>query len=244
MSGNKIVSRKIVISVGIICLILIVGLISVALYYTQVVKEKDDTIASLNAQIVNKDHTISSIQEQLNAKDSELSSLNSQVSDLQNQVSSLQEERDNLSSQVTSLNTQILNLSSQISNLQSQLTSLQSENENLKKITKLEMVSYLDTNRPINIPANSGSPGFAYLVPYAGIITISFSATSGVYFMVYIYYNESFFPQVNITYRFPEQGTFTEGIFSFPVLPGFASFQIVNPSSIGVSVLITVKYTY
>jgi regulator of replication initiation timing len=245
MSEQKIISRKVAVF-GVICVVLVALLIgnlytssnqisslnskveslqNENLSLKSELSDKSNVIASLNSQITEKDDTISSLRDLLDTKDSEISSLNSQV---------------------TSLNNRIMNLSSQISNLQSQVTSLQLENENLRNITRLQMVSYLDINRPINIPANSSSPVLSYLGLYAGIITISFSATSGVYFVVYIQYDESFFPPVNIKYRFPEQGTFTEGIFSFPILPGFfaCAFQIVNPSSVGVSALITVKYTY
>lgn len=227
----KVSSRKITVAFGMICIILVAGLASGIIYFTQLIKEKDDAITSLNAQITNKDNTISSLQKQLSSKESE-------ISQLQNNIRNLQSDKDSLTSQVTSLNGQVANLSLQISELQSR-------NAEYLKILRLEEEEILDFERQINIPAGSSSPSLSYLIAYPGIITIEFSATSNVYFVVHIDYKTEFFPNVNVTYRYPESGAYSSGIFAFPALPAWATFQIVNPSSTsGVSVMITVKFTY
>jgi uncharacterized coiled-coil protein SlyX len=89
MSERKVVGRNVAIVLGIICIILVVGLIGAVTNYTSIIKGKDDTIASLNSQITEKDNTISSLNLQIATRDSQISSLNSQIASLQNQVSDL-----------------------------------------------------------------------------------------------------------------------------------------------------------
>lgn len=235
MNEKKVVSRKFAIAFGILCIILSASLVGVVINYAQLSKEKDNIITSLNVQITNKDAAISSLQSQLSSKELEISDLQNQISQLENEIALLQSDKNTL---------------------EDSLRNLQSKNEDYLKILRLDKYTFLEIDRQINIPAGSGSPTLMYLLPYPGIITISFSATGSVYFVINIYYKGGIyygdtgnttevFPPVNITYRYPENGAYSSGIFSFPAFPPFATFAIGNPSSTsGVSVLITVKYTY
>jgi predicted PurR-regulated permease PerM len=51
MSERKVVVRNVAIALGIICIILVVGLIVAVANYTSIIKGKDDTIASLQNQV-------------------------------------------------------------------------------------------------------------------------------------------------------------------------------------------------
>lgn len=217
------------------------------------------------------------LHSQVDALRTENNSLKSQVSNLemdknslQSQIDSLETIKSNLESQVSSLQSQINSLNFQINLLNSQVASLQKwldgnktllketqiKNEEYLKILRLQKVDWLDHDRVINIPPMSSSPMLMYLVPYTGVITISFSATGDVYFVIKVYYEggiyymdtgetPKIFPPVNITYRYPESGALSSGIFSFPAFTPWVTFAVVNPSTNqGVSVLITVKYTY
>lgn len=75
MSEKKVVGRNVAVALGVMCIILVFGLMGTVMSYTSVVSEKDNTITSLN---------------------SDVSSLQDQVSDLQDQITNLQNEVANL----------------------------------------------------------------------------------------------------------------------------------------------------
>ena len=104
MSEKKVVSRKVAIALGIVCIVLLVLLVGnmytlnsqILSLNSQVeslqnensslkseISAKNNTIASLNSQITEKDNTISSLNSQIVTKDSQISTLNSQISQLQ-----------------------------------------------------------------------------------------------------------------------------------------------------------------
>ena len=75
MSEKKVVGRNVAVVLGVMCIILVFGLIGTVMSYASAISEKDNTIASLN---------------------SEVSSLQDQVADLQDQIINLQNEVTNL----------------------------------------------------------------------------------------------------------------------------------------------------
>ncbi|MGB9958904.1 MAG: hypothetical protein ACPLKQ_00055 [Candidatus Bathyarchaeales archaeon] len=89
-------SQRKVVVLGIICVVLLVGLVGTLAFYIPMVN-------SLNLQIAEKDRTISSLNSQLAEKDAAISSLNSQISTFQSNIKS----KD---SQINSLNSTILTL--------------------------------------------------------------------------------------------------------------------------------------
>lgn len=103
-SQKKVVSRTVAIALGIVCIMLLVGLVRAIVLYSSQVNDKDRTISDLQSQI---------------------STLNSQKSDLQTQVNTLTSQVSSLNSQVSSLQSQITSLNSQITNLQSQVSALE-----------------------------------------------------------------------------------------------------------------------
>mgnify|MGYP001626403931 CR=1 FL=1 len=76
MSGKKVVSVKVAVALGAICIVFLVLLIGNAYTF-------NSQIASLNSQIIEKDKTISSLNSQIATKDSQISALNSHISQLQ-----------------------------------------------------------------------------------------------------------------------------------------------------------------
>jgi predicted PurR-regulated permease PerM len=59
MSEKKVVSRNTAIAMGIVCIILAVGLVGAVANYTSIISEKENTIASLDSEII-------SLQNQIN----------------------------------------------------------------------------------------------------------------------------------------------------------------------------------
>jgi cell division protein FtsL len=89
VAEKKVVGRTVAIALGIICIILVVGLVGAIANYTSIINGKDDTITTKNSQIADKDNTISSLNSQVSSKDSQISSLTTQNTNLQNQVTDL-----------------------------------------------------------------------------------------------------------------------------------------------------------
>jgi DNA-binding transcriptional ArsR family regulator len=74
-SSTKVVRRTTAIALGIICIVLVAGLVGGFGYFIMTINDKDGTISSLNTQI--------------SSKNSQISQLNSNLTNLQNQVNDL-----------------------------------------------------------------------------------------------------------------------------------------------------------
>ena len=81
-SGKKVVSRTIAIALGVVCIILVAGLVGVIATYTPMMSD-------LQSQVANKDSTITSLNSTVTSLSSTVTSLGSQVSSLNSQVASL-----------------------------------------------------------------------------------------------------------------------------------------------------------
>jgi uncharacterized coiled-coil protein SlyX len=82
-SEKKVVSRKVTLALGVICIVLAAGLVGTIVVYAP--KASD-----LQSQIATKDSTIASLNSTVSSLTSQISSLNSQISTLNSQVVSLQ----------------------------------------------------------------------------------------------------------------------------------------------------------
>jgi len=214
MSEKKEVKsgRKTVIALLIVVVVLAASLGGVFYYLTSVVNAKNSTISSLQTQI-------SSLQTQL-------LSLEKERNDLMSQVSSLEKERDGLRSQVSSLQSQISSLQAQISslererdNLRSQLSSLQSRLSELEDIVNLRRSTTLKKDKTVNLrPLDQLT--FSYSTPYAGYITITFTATAGVDFWVSSSFTGGYYT------RYPLTETAFKGSFTVPVFTGTTSVTV------------------
>jgi len=117
MSEKRVVSRKVAIALGIICVLLIVGFVGAVANYSSIISEKDLQIASLNSQIA--------------VKDAEIQSLRSQIDSLNNAVASLNSEIRDKISEISSLESEIVKLNASYSSLKSEYDSLKQDYEKL-----------------------------------------------------------------------------------------------------------------
>jgi uncharacterized coiled-coil protein SlyX len=135
MSGGKVISRKAVIVLGVVCIILAVGLVGVMAKYSSIIGEKDLQIASLNSQITGKDITISSLNSQIAVKDSEIRSLRDQIASLNSEIAKKNFE-------ISSLTSQIIKLNYSYSSLKSEYDSVKKDYDRLlSAISKGEIVA-------------------------------------------------------------------------------------------------------
>lgn len=88
-SQKKVVGRTVAIALGMVCIVLVAGLVGAIAVYTPMVNnlksqtaEKDNTISSLNSQI-------SALNSSTSSKDSQIAALNLQIAGLNQQVSSI-----------------------------------------------------------------------------------------------------------------------------------------------------------
>ena len=134
MSGKKVLSGKVAIALGIVCIILLVLLAGNV--YTL-----NSQISSLNSQVESLQNENSSLKSELSAKDKTIASLNSQIT-----------EKDNM---ISSLNSQIATKDSQISALDSQISQLQMWLEgnitllNSLKVEKEKLSLWLEENKTL-----------------------------------------------------------------------------------------------
>jgi hypothetical protein len=80
---KKMVSRNVALTIGIVCIILLViSLAGTFAYYTSIINDKVNTISSLNSQVA-------SLNTQVSNENNTISSLNNQLATLQGQVSNI-----------------------------------------------------------------------------------------------------------------------------------------------------------
>jgi uncharacterized coiled-coil protein SlyX len=92
MKPKKMVRRSVAIALGIICIILIAGMVEIWLSYLVQDIEKDETINILHIEVFNKDSQISQLNLQMEDQNNSISSLSSQISQLNSNVTSLQNQ--------------------------------------------------------------------------------------------------------------------------------------------------------
>jgi uncharacterized coiled-coil protein SlyX len=96
ISKKKVFSKKVVVALVVICVVLLAGLVGILAFYIS-------TVNGLNFQIAEKDKTVSSLNSQLTEKDNMISSLNSQILTLQNALASKDSQINWLNSTILSL---------------------------------------------------------------------------------------------------------------------------------------------
>lgn len=144
--------RNVAIALGIVCLILIIGLVAAYATYTPMINSRDDTIVTK----VNQMQTVTSEKDQLQTwLDGNKTELNTIIAERDQLQSWLDGNITYYNSQINSLNSQVANLQNQISSLNSQISSLNSQIESLEsqidslKAPKLIKVNLrADDNRP------------------------------------------------------------------------------------------------
>ncbi len=88
---KKMVRRSVAFALGIICIILISGLVGAFAYYhyTPIINDKDNTVSSLNAEISQLNSSLSILQEQVGADNLTINSLKANITNLQDQLNGL-----------------------------------------------------------------------------------------------------------------------------------------------------------
>jgi cell division protein FtsL len=148
VNEKKMVRRSVAIALGIICIVLVAGLVGGFGYFILTINDKDNTISSLNTQI--------------SSKDSQISQLNTQISDQNNTIFSLNSTLANADSQISQLNSNATNLQSQVNNLTDIL--------NLGKSTTLY-------NGTVTIVPSTELAMLEENVPYAGYVSVQVSSS-------------------------------------------------------------------
>jgi cell division protein FtsL len=82
MSEKKMVRRSVAIALGIVCIVLVAGMVGIWLYYLAQDIKKDETITRLNNQIFQ-------LNSQIEDEYSQISQLNSNITNMQTQISNL-----------------------------------------------------------------------------------------------------------------------------------------------------------
>lgn len=96
----------------------------------------------------------------------------------------------------------------------------------------------LDKDKTVNLPAGTDDT-FYYDTPRGGYVTVSFTATGGVYFWVGSSFTNTYYARYPIT----SPDTATRGSFTIPVPPGTMWFYVRNPALLGgVTVTFTITY--
>ena len=164
----------------------------------------------------------------------------SQIADLQNQNRELQDQINTLKSWLagnrTSYEEKIGNLQKQIADMQSQIDELQKQVGELRSIVNLEETVKLEKDKTVNLMPRS-SLGFSYDTPYAGYITITFTATLPVELWVG---SSSTTP----TYYFNYISNATYESITIPVTRGTTYIVFENPHGFGVTITYTITYRY
>jgi hypothetical protein len=119
MNEKKVVNRNWAIAIGVLCIILIIGLVITESSYTSILNSKNSNILSLNNQIASLNTQIESDKSTITSLNSQVSNLNSQINNLQSQSGSSSSQNTNLQNQINSLNAQITQLNLYISNIAS-----------------------------------------------------------------------------------------------------------------------------
>lgn len=144
MNEKKVVNRNFTIALGIICILLLVGLIVAIMNFTTMILDKDNTISNLNAQVQILQNQRKQLQAWLEGNQTILKTTMQEMHQMQVWLNSNQtllmttrQERDEmqkwLEGNITYYTTQINSISQQISTLNAQIANLQAEYDGYMK---------------------------------------------------------------------------------------------------------------
>ncbi len=148
MGEKKVVSRKVALGIGLLCIALLIIMGGVVANYTSALNDKDAQIANeqsqigklqnqnakLQSQVLSDNSTLSSDNSTLSSDKKTISSMKADISGLQTQVAAnnlvitgLQNQLTAVSSVETGLNSQIVSESAEINSLNNTITSLENQ---------------------------------------------------------------------------------------------------------------------
>jgi cell division protein FtsL len=132
---KKMVRRSVAVALGIICIVLVAGLVGVFAYYMPMISDKDNTISSLNLKISQSNTNNTNLQDQIDQLQAwldgnetllsqtqtwlngNITSYETQINLLNSQIAILQNQNQHLQSTIASLNIEINSLDAEIVNL-------------------------------------------------------------------------------------------------------------------------------
>jgi len=119
-----------------------------------------------------------------------------------------------------------------------QINGLKLDLANLISIVNMEKRTVLVRDKTVNLVAN-GEASFTYATPYAGYVTVEFTASGPVYFHLGSNFTNSYYTM------YPTSGTATSGSFTLPIFPGTTWLYVKHPAVlIGATVTFTITYVY
>ncbi|PVX23228.1 MAG: hypothetical protein CW691_11130 [Candidatus Bathyarchaeum sp.] len=120
---EQLMGEKKLVAAGLICIVLVVGLIGALMVLNQ--KEAEMQIKTQQLAVIENEKNI--LETQVSSLQTQTSSLTDEVNTLEGQVSTLQSEKGTLEAQVTSLQSETTALNDEVGVLESQVLTLQDE---------------------------------------------------------------------------------------------------------------------
>lgn len=120
--------KRKVVSALIVAILFVSAIAGTIFHYTDLVNDKNSTIASLNNQLTNLSGEISNLTGQVTNRNNEIANLTKETANLNIQISNQNNQISNFADQVANLTTERTSLYDQISSLTAQITNLTSAN--------------------------------------------------------------------------------------------------------------------
>jgi TolA-binding protein len=224
MGEKKFVSRSIAIVLGLLCILLLSGVVGAVIYYSNYVSNHthtDTEYASVTSQLANANENITSLSEQLSTLQSALANNNTQSANLQAQVDALNGKLISLNKTITTTedyynslvyvySTEAHDSAVQLTAARDQIASLQSQVDSLSAIANLTASTTWINNQTVSQPAGSFT-SWSESASYAGYVAITVSSSTTTYANVaYSSHGVNYNVQTNVG---------TNGTAYFPVLP-------------------------
>jgi TolA-binding protein len=253
MGEKKLVSRSIAIVLGLLCILLLSGMVGAVIYYSNYVSNHthtDTEYTSLTSQLANANENISSLNGQLSILQIELAGNSTQSTNLKAQVDALNSQLTSLNKTVTTLedyynsliyvySTEAHDSAVQLTAARDQIASLQSQVDSLSAIANLTTSMMWVNNETINQQPASSYKSWSQPADYAGYIAVTVSSsTSSTYAQViYSSHGVNYNVQTNVG---------TNGTAYFPVLPSSnITVAVGNELSTGSATeTVTILYYY
>ncbi len=256
MGEKKLVRRSVAIVLGVLCIIILGGMVGAVIYY-------NNAYSNYASSHNHTDSDYKSVASELAAANANISSLNSQVSTLQSELSSgTSPTQSNLEAQIASLtsqlaaaqtnltankyyyegieyveNTQISDLTNQLAAANNQTAIFQNQVNSLNATLGLQLSATWVNNQTVSQSAGSYTD-WTESANYAGYvsITVSSSTTASTYAnLVYSAYGVNYNQTINVG---------LSGTAYFPVLPSTNIFVAIGNQLPSGTATETVTITY
>jgi hypothetical protein len=252
MGEKKLVSRSIAIVLGLLCILLLSGMVGTVIYYNNYVSNHtytDVEYRSLASQLANANENITSLSEQVSTLQIALANNNTQLANLKAQVDTLNDKLISLNKTITTTedyynsliyvySTEAHDSAVELAAARLQIASLQSQVDSLGAIANLTVSTTWVNNQTVSQPAGSFTT-WVESASYAGYVAITVSSsTSSTYANVnYSSYGVDYNVQTNVG---------TNGTAYFPVLPSSnITIAVGNELSTGSATeTVTIVYYY